>query len=477
MSHIKAINGFNTIIDGTIPDLETYLSDASNLSLFTAYILKSRYYTEILSASTLGLPHVLGSEIARNKVFAMATEINSIAATAIANDIAGLPATAASIDGITAVFGNSVSQAAFTSSPHYSNSIAAILANLSGLDAASHPTPTSIINFSASFSDVVSSVHGMTALLADGESVDLMAFDEVAMQLVVANTAATISLANSSTNMGKMTVSTVAMSVITADAPTVAIMSASKPAIDTIAALAPSWYAYKAGPYFASTLRDVLTNLVGLDPSNFATVDAVIGSASAMALIASHEQASQALLGNSAAVTTLLASPNLGAILNNPVSFALITPDTTLMAQLIATPAAFAILLTSSVAKAAIFASSTLKTAMLAEGSSSLTTILGMGTTHVGPTNNMVYGTFQTLNLPGNWVILTGRLGSIVATFTNVGLRNGDGSGTVVHGVPGVALTSVYPAINGAFTDAEVTVNAISALAAGTFTSTVVDFN
>jgi hypothetical protein len=89
----------------------------------------------------------------------------------------------------------------------------------------------------------------------------------------------------------------------------------------------------------------------------------------------------------------------------------------------------------------------------------------------------MVYANFQTLNLPGNWVILTGRLGSIVATFTNVGLRNGDGTGTVVHGVPGVALTSVYPAINAAFTDAEVTVNAISALAAGTFTSTVVDFN
>ena len=474
MSLIRAVNSYNTIIAGTIPDLNTHLTDPVSLADFTSEILTSERRTEVLAGSALGMEKVLGSEIARNSIFTYATTGNQVAAKNIANSITGLPATASSVEGINAAFSNEVSKVAVTSSQYYGDSIALILANLSGLDVAVYPTTASIINDAAPFGDVVGSTHGMSALLADAGSVGLLVTGTVPMQLVVADTNSITALANSK-YMPEVAAASESITVITASSLATGIVSSVPDAVKSIANFGPAWDVFRAGANFSANVKQILVNIIGLNVSNFASINDVVDSADAIALISSNLQATQALLSDSGAVTHLKASANLGAMLNSSVSMGVIASDEAFMGDLISNAAAFPLLLNSTLAKSTIFGNASLFATMMSDAGA-FATLDGMKQSFAGPTNNKVFANFQPFGLSGNVIILSGSLGSIVAT-TLANKFKGDTQAEVTVNVPGVSVASSYPAINAPFTNPQWTINSISALAAAKITVTYVDFN
>ena len=145
------------------------------------------------------------------------------------------------------------------------------------------------------------------------------------------------------------------------------------------------------------------------------------------------------------------------------------------MDSLIRDRVAFPILLDSSVARAAIFASPTLVETMMTAGSDSLSTVKKLARTAT-VVNDAKIGTFKTIGIDGNIIILTGVMGSIVATTLNNTFK-GDNQEPFVIGLPGTSLSSGPLNINLPFTNAMWDIASIAATAAGNVTITYVDFN
>jgi hypothetical protein len=452
-----------------------FLSDTGRLSDFTV-ILSMREQVRRLANSTNSMDAIIASSIATDAVFKAASPDSKVAAEYMVKSPVAMPAITVSLPTLTTIIENDTAWSEFTNSVEYENNILNTLATFIEDNPASYTDLNDFITTAGSFGNVVTTPNAMEALVVSPSAMDIVVATGDRISSLTAYAPAMTVLANSDMSMGKFAASATALGYIT-DAVRVVLIDIPS-AIVILGSIGAAWTEYLDGyTNFATDIHKIMVALAGLDSATFPTVASIFANAAASATLASNESAMIAILKDATTATAMSNSPNLAAFLASDVALPLITADDDVMTLLIANPTAFAILLTNTAAKAAIFASSTLKTAMMASGSTSLDTILGMGATYVGPTNNMVYANYQTYGLAGNWIILTGRLGSIVATMTNVKISNGDGSDEVIHGVPGVSITSVYPTINGAFTDPQISVNAISALAAGTFTSTVVDFN
>jgi hypothetical protein len=178
----------------------------------------------------------------------------------------------------------------------------------------------------------------------------------------------------------------------------------------------------------------------------------------------------------STTLNLMIASPHLANVLAIDVAMNIFAASTSVMSSLIQNNNAFPILLENSTAKLAIFNSSVLVNTMMTTPSSA-NTMSGLGISVQGPVPDAKIGPTQSLGVPGNIIILTARMGSIVATTlenTFFGDNNKDG---VTFDVPGTHASSVYPVINLPFTDVYWDVKSIAATAAARVSITYVDFN
>ena len=477
MPMLRAVRLIQSVEAGTTNGAEfnTLLGDAGRLSDFTV-ILSMREQVRRLANSANSMSAIIASSIATDSVFAAASPDSKVAVEYMVKSPVAMPAITVSLSTLTTIIENDTAWSEFTNSVEYENNVLNTLATFIGDDPVNYTDLNDLITDATPFGTITTTPNAMEALVVSPSSIDIVVAAAARIQTLTAYAPAMTVFAGSDMSMGKFAAASIALAHITDAVREVLIDVPSS--IVILGSVGTAWTEYLDGyTNFATDIHKILLALGGLDFGTFPTVASIFANAAASSALASNESAMIAILKDVSTHTAMSNSANLATFLASSVALPLITANDDVMTLLIANPTAFAILLTNTAAKAAIFASSTLKTTMMAEGSSSLTTILGMGVTYVGPTNNMVYGTYQTYGLAGNWIILTGRLGSIVATLTNVKIANGDLSEEEIFGVPGVSITSVYPAINKAVVDPQISVNAISALAAGTFTSTVVDFN
>jgi hypothetical protein len=463
----------NTDTDGTA--LESILTTSDGQSAEFAAMLSTRHMARRMAGNAHTMTAINASAEAIKIVFEQTSEYNFRPVEAITASEAAMGITTTTIAALNKVMNNATAFSYFIASSYYNTNILNTLATLINEDPANFSDQDDLILDNTPFSSVVTNVNAMNALVESTTAMDTVVANSAPITYIAADTIAMTIAASSYMSMNKIALSSTARVAIKANSRGIIINVPS--AIVILGSNDVAWDDYLTGYDLSTDILKIMIALGGLDSDSFPTVASIFADAAASVAIASNKSAMIAVLKDSVAYTAMSNSPNLAAILGVDVALGLITPNPDVMGLLIGNPTAFAILLTNTAAKAAIFASTTLKGIMMAAGSTSLDTILGMGATYVGPVNNKVYGTFQTYGLAGNWIILTGAMGSIVGTTISVQLKNGDGTGVETYAVPGVSIASVYPAINAALTDPLITVNAISALAAGTFTSTVVDFN
>jgi hypothetical protein len=485
---LQSVEAGTTLGTGTGSLQEILENSAAQTAEFGA-LLSTRHMARRMAGNAITMTAITSSIDAINVVFQQTTVYNFRPVQEIASNQTAMGLVANNKEAMGAVVDNAVAWNYFISSDYYEDNLVAAISSLLDLTSSDYANVTELVSDGSAMFAIKSSIQGMKALVASTPAMAIVVNLQPTMEAIAGNSDAMTIVASNDAAMKLIANSTVALGEITDLARQIVIGIPSAVIIlgnhnDTGGA----WdHILGTSTTLHLTIYPLLLLFGGIDGDAIGSVDAIFADVGASLAIANSKPAMMAIIyeaenkdgafSGDSAFSKILTSANLGTVLGSVVAIEELVQSTVAMGLLMQDNTAFPILLTSAAAKAAIFASTDLKAAMMAEGSNSLATILGLGATYVGPTNNKVYGTYQTYGLAGNWIILTGRLGSIVATLTNVKISNGDGSDEVIHGVPGVALTSVYPTINGAFTDPQISVNAISALAAGTFTSTVVDFN
>tara|TARA_R110000796_G_scaffold104011_2_gene213525 strand:- start:3732 stop:5168 length:1437 start_codon:yes stop_codon:yes gene_type:complete len=478
MSELRPLRLLNAIENGTVlgAEFNTFLTDPGRLAEFTVLFAQRGQAKRIANGQTT-MTAMVNSIIAINAAFVQATKTNDTIVEEIVKSALAMSTIANFPDVLEKASDNLISWGYVTGSIYYENHIKNIIAHLSGVDPSLYGTTSLLILDPVSMGDISVSERGMRALVNSIPSSTIMAGSSVAMALVAANVVAINLVAQQTSIMPIIANSVFAMNEIVSRSTATSLMASNLGAIQAIASNPTAFLNYTSGSFYALNLKTVVANLAGLTPANYLDLGEILTDPTDALAVANSKSAIQAILANPAAINTMLSSTNLDVILGSSIAMTEITGNESTMNTLISNTTAFPILLTSSAAKAAIFASPTLVSTMLTGVDSSAT--VGALAQSATVTNNASFATYKSVGIAGNIIILTGVMGSIVATTLQNQFQSGDDAGTrsPIFNIPGTSLASGPIDINLPFTNAKWTVNSIAATAAANINITYVDFN
>mgnify|MGYP003643229891 FL=1 len=469
MSELRPLRLLNSVENGTVlgAELNTYLSDAGRLAEFTVLFSQRGQAKRIANGQTT-MTAIVNSIIATNAAFLQATSTNDTIVAAIVESALAMSTVSDSASVLQIVSDNTTSWSYFSDSIYYESHIKKIISHLSGVDPSLYGSTSLLILDPVSMGDISVSERGMRALVNSLPTVTIMAGDSVAMALVAADTTAITLVAQNTSIMPTIANNVEAMDEIVSRSVATALMASNAGAIQSIANNSTAWANYLTSPTFSDNLKNIVANIAGLTPSDYADVNAIIGNATALTAVASNSQASQALATSSSATTTLASSPNLSIILGSATAMAHFGTEASILTFLnvsSAVPTVFG----SSIAKGVIAASGTLVD-FIGATSSILSYLAGFTTTSI-PASLRSSALATTSDdpfdgIPSKVLVLGMRannIGAIAATYSfNGSVVSGTNPGTGDIGLKGSVTESVCTA----YTDPTWTVGGIAVTAA-----------
>jgi hypothetical protein len=418
MSTLRSLKLLAKVEEGTVltAALNTELDNAGKLAEFKT-LLTMRGPTRRMAINTITMDAIIGSANATNAVYQLAIPLNSEAVQKLTLDSGSVASSAADVTIINTIGNNDTSWGFYSGSAFYAANVKDVIANLAGLVPASYADVDALLA-STPFAAVVTAPLSVKALLVHSPGVTTLAGTSAAMGVLAANTPAMTQLAEASAAMTIMAANTIAMDEIIASSGATGIAANSLIAVTAIAANQTAWDAFLIGGSFTANIKSVLANLIGVSPSDYATVGSIIDDSDAAALIANNAKAVQTIASDAGALASLTSSPNLSIILGSEVAMAVIAPLTSTMSDLLDVEAAIAPLFASSLGKGAIFVS----TVMVDKVAANATTLAYLGTIAVEATAvanpDASIGAFQLFeDIPSKVLTLTARQNSAIATF------------------------------------------------------------
>jgi hypothetical protein len=360
MSEVRPYRLLNAVENGTVlgPELNTILGDAGRLAEWTVLYAQRGQAKRISNGATTMLA-ITNSLIATNAAFLQATATNDTIAAAVAKSAIAMAAVSDVSSVLQTVSGNPTAWAYFYGSDFYESHIKKIIAHLSGIDPSVYASANLLITDPVSMGDISVSEQGMRALVNSLPSATIMAGSSVAMPLVAANSIAINLVAQQTNIMPTIAASTTAMGNIVSYSVAMNAMSINAGAIQAIGANPTAWTNFKSSAHFSNNLKEVIANLAGLIPSDYASIDAIIANEVALTAVAANAKASDALSTSPGVGTILASSPNLSVILGSATAMTYFGTEANILAFL-NEPTAVATVFGSSTAKAVIAASTTI---------------------------------------------------------------------------------------------------------------------
>ena len=354
MSELRPLRLLNAIENGTVlgAELNTFLTDAGRLAEFTVLFSQRGQAKRIANGQTT-MSAITSSIIATNAAFVQATSTNYTIVEAVVQSALAMSTVSNSSSVLEKVSDNPTSWTYFSSSIYYESHIKKIIAHLSGVNPSLYSTTSLLILDPVSMGDISVSERGMRALVNSLPSVIVMAGDSVAMSLVASDTTAISLVAKNTLIMPTIANSSQAMDQIVSRSIATGLMATNAGAIQAIANNPTSWANYLSSAFFGSNLKNIIANIVGLNPDNYLDVNSIVSDSSALTLVASNAQASQALASNADAVIFLASSANLGIILGSSTAMQYFGTESNIQSFL-NVPSATATVFGSSLAKGVI---------------------------------------------------------------------------------------------------------------------------
>lgn len=449
MSTLRSLRLLGAVEAGTVnsTQLQTYLTDAGRASEFSA-LLTSRGQSRRMAGSPLTMATIVSSPAAVNIIFKSATTATSIACQAVVSSQIAMVASANSIPSLVVLGANPVAWSLFSGSVYFEPNIKTILANYAGVVPANYPTIDSLITDSVSMGDISATPSAMSTIVSSIPTTTILAANASGMSMVSQNPVAIDIVAAKTSVMGVIANSPIAMTEIVSRSAATNKMASYPGAIVAISKVPAAWASYLAGPFFSINLPLALANLIGVAPSNYPTLNSIIADASALALVAKNSQAVQALASNSAAMTSLAVSPNIGIILSSPIAMAVIGSNTSAMSSFLNYSGAWPGLFSSSVAKGYIVASTALVD--LIAGNPALRAYLAGISKTASATGipDGVVGAYQAFTgIPAKVLVLSAKEVGIAATFSGYKFGGsviaGTSAGTLIQLTAASSLTHI----------------------------------
>jgi hypothetical protein len=483
MGLFRAVNLLQSVEGGytTGSQLESILSSSPAREAEFGTLLSTRHNSRRMAGNSLTMNAVSESAIAIKVVFEKTTSFNYRPIEAIAKHQVAMISTSTHLESLEKVIDNDVAWSLYNSSSYYETNQINVLCTLIGLDPINYATIASLIQDSSAMGDISTNVRAMKALVVSSTAMSVVVITSAAMNDIASDINAMNIVANNDDAVKLIANSQTALNAITPEARTIVLGIPSALAI--LANNSGAWeFILSTSTTLDTTIYPLLISLASLDSDTYPTVHDIFADTTASFAVANSKPAMMAIVSEADSVKytgqsvmdKIILSDNLSTVLGSLVAITELIPDEGIMGSLITNTQAFPILLTSSDAKAAIFTSPTLFGVMMGDSAS----LASIQSTSQSATvvNDALQGVYKTVGVPGNIIILTAVMGSIVAT-TLVNRFQGDTQAISEFDIPGTSLSSGPIDVNLPFTNATWDILSIAATAAGNVTITYVDFN
>ena len=256
---------------------------------------------------------------------------------------------------ITAV---AASETAMTAVAASETAMAAVVGNATALNA--------VVTSQVALNAVAASETAMAAVIGNATALNVVATSQAAMNAVAASETAMAAVIANSTALNTVVTSLVAMNAVASSYVAVAALYESAVAVEAVKANETAWATLTGAS--SAVMGKAAAKLAGLNPADYADMDAIAASSTAMTAVAASSTAMAAIIGNSTALNAVVSSSTaMAAIIGNATALNAVVSSQTAMTAVAASSTAMAAIAASSIALSAIAASTTALDAIYAK--------------------------------------------------------------------------------------------------------------
>ena len=250
------------------------------------------------------------------------------------------------------------SETAMTAVAASETAMAAVVSNATALNvvATSQAAMNAVAASETAMAAVIDNVTALNAVVTSQLAMNAVAASETAMTALIANTAA----------FNTVVTSHVAMNAVASSYVAVAAVYESAVAVEAVKANETAWATLTGAT--SAVMGKAAAKLAGLNPADYADMDAIASSSTAMAAIIGNSTALNAVVSSSTAMAAIAASQTaMAAIIGNSTALNAVVSSSTAMAAIASSSTAMAAIAASSLALNAIAASTTALDAIYAK--------------------------------------------------------------------------------------------------------------
>ena len=228
----------------------------------------------------------------------------------------------AAYTGIAAV---AASETAMTAVAASETAMAAVVSNAAALNA--------VVTSRVALNAVAASETAMAAIIGNATALNVVATSQAAMNAVAASeTAMTAVIANTAA-FNTVVTSHVAMNAVASSYVAVAAVYESAVAVEAVKANETAWATLTGAS--SAVMGKAAAKLAGLNPADYADMDAIAASSTAMAAVASSQTAMAAIASSSTAMAAVASSQTaMTAVINNSTALNAVVSSSTAMAAI-----------------------------------------------------------------------------------------------------------------------------------------------
>ena len=221
---------------------------------------------------------------------------------------------------ITAV---AASETAMTAVAASETAMAAVVGNATALNA--------VVTSQVALNAVAASETAMAAVIGNATALNVVATSQAAMNAVAASETAMAAVIANSTALNTVVTSLVAMNAVASSYVAVAALYESAVAVEAVKANETAWATLTGAS--SAVMGKAAAKMAGLNPADYADMDAIAASSTAMTAIIGNATALNAVVSSSTAMTAVAASSTaMAAIASSSTAMAAIASSSTAMA-------------------------------------------------------------------------------------------------------------------------------------------------
>ena len=229
---------------------------------------------------------------------------------------------------ITAV---AASETAMTAVAASETAMAAVVGNATALNA--------VVTSQVALNAVAASETAMAAVIGNATALNVVATSQAAMNAVAASETAMAAVIANSTALNTVVTSLVAMNAVASSYVAVAALYESAVAVEAVKANETAWATLTGAS--SAVMGKAAAKMAGLNPADYADMDAIAASSTAMTAVASSQTAMTAVAASSTAMTAIIGnSTALNAVVSSSTAMTAIAASSTALSAIAASTTA-----------------------------------------------------------------------------------------------------------------------------------------